>query len=70
MKKVFGRWVDDEGAQATVEYILMLATVVFMFTLIYKKLLKPTFARMGPVLERNLQRSLGGPGFHRFPIRK
>ena len=60
-------WCDDR-AQATTEYILMLAIAVMLFMLVWKQLLKPMYDKLQDTLSKRFQ-NLFGTDFHRFPMR-
>lgn len=64
-----GRLLDDEGAQATTEYILMLSIIVMICIGILKKILTPLFSKITKNLMKSLDGLLFAPGaFHSFPI--
>ena len=69
MRRV-ARLIHSEEAQATTEYILLLSTVVVLATLVIQKLLRPLAARAGVVLGKKVEKALGGPNFHNFPVNR
>jgi len=61
----------DEDAQATTEYVLILAVLVTLAILVTRDLIRPVFAHFSENLTRiiNEQFFNGGPGMHQSPFR-
>ncbi len=62
---------NDESGQATTEYILMLAVVVSLVSIVVKQLIGPTYQRLRVSVGRSIDNKLfpKGEGFHQFPLK-
>jgi Flp pilus assembly pilin Flp len=68
MGVILKRWVADEDAQATTEYLLMLTMVLVMVVAVVKNLIGPVLSRMGDVVSRSIQNQLFGANLHTFRV--
>lgn len=61
----------DEDAQATTEYVLILAVLVTLAILVTRDLIRPVFSRFSENLTRIINEELfnDGAGMHRSPFR-
>lgn len=59
---------EDEQAQATTEYILMLIAALSFFMMLYAKLLKPIVLNLGTTISSQIQSSFFGGDFHHLNI--
>lgn len=65
------RFLKDERAQATTEYILMLSFAVMLVMMVITRLLRPGFARLTENLSNTFEKRLFRSGaMHQFPIRR
>jgi hypothetical protein len=60
--------VQDESAQATTEYILMLLAAVSFFMILYTKLLSPIVFAMKDTIGQQIQTTFFGGDFHHLNI--
>lgn len=65
------RGMRDENAQATVEYVLMLAVALMLFLIIVKGFLKPWMEKLSKFMESKIKDEFfkgGDSHFHSFPF--
>jgi hypothetical protein len=62
--------IRDQKAQASAEYILMLALAVSFVLILVKKLLEPAFAKFSAALQKKFDDFLGGADLHHLKIGK
>ena len=70
LKELVQQWLCDERAQATSEYILMLAVLVSLALVVLKKGLQPLYERIQRVLIERLEKGTfpAGEGMRRNPL--
>lgn len=68
---IFRRFVEEEVAQATTEYVLILAVLVSIAILLIRDLIRPLVDRLGESLSNQIE-SMFEPGeaMHRSPFKK
>ena len=66
-----GRFWQEEEAQATTEYVLILAVLVSIAILLIRDLIRPVVDRLGDSLSKQIE-SMFQPGeaMHRSPFKK
>ncbi len=62
-------WREDQ-AQATTEYILLLAVIVGLVVTLVKKLVQPVFKRLLQVLTSNIESKFFGGDLHTFRVHR
>lgn len=62
------QFIRDDQAQATTEYILVLFIAIAVFLLVYAKLLKPMFQKVGAFITGYFTNLFLKGDLHRFPI--
>lgn len=67
-KQVIIQFMDDEEAQATTEYILMLSIVTSFAVLIIKNLIKPAMKKLTGAVSKQLNNLLLGADLHTFRV--
>jgi hypothetical protein len=69
--RFFRRFLDEERAQATIEYILMLAFLVGFCAMFVNHLIRPLFRTLANATSHAFDNALfprGGDGFHHFRV--
>jgi hypothetical protein len=61
---------SDDSGQASVEYILLLATSVTFAALLFKNLLQPAFRNLMQVITNKMNSTLFGGDLSTFPLGK
>ena len=70
IKSLLKRALQDESAQTTVEYMLLLVISVGLGVVVIQKLIRPIFLRASDVFSKKLEKLLGGSQLHYFPVSK
>lgn len=60
---------DQEEAQATTEYILMLSISVALVVAVIKRLIKPYYQKLAENLTKRIDQQLFGGDMHSFRVR-
>jgi Flp pilus assembly pilin Flp len=68
MRSVCRRFIQDESAQATTEYMLMMAVALAITVALIKNFLKPTFERLRVALANQVEKTLFSGDMHRLNI--
>jgi len=63
-------FIHDENAQATTEYVLILAVIVSIAILLVRDLIQPVLARMNATLTRAIEKMFNPATMHRSPFTK
>ena len=69
-EKTLWRFLRDEKAQATTEYILILAVLVSIAILLIRDLIRPTLDRISTSLTKRIDELFKPGAMHRSPFRK
>ncbi|MBC7387272.1 MAG: hypothetical protein H7301_14055 [Cryobacterium sp.] len=70
--KFFRNFVDEESAQATIEYILILAVLVTIAILLVRDLIRPVMTRLSESIQSMVSDKMfkSGPAMHRSPFKR
>jgi Flp pilus assembly pilin Flp len=68
LRKQVARFLRDESAQATTEYILMLVAALSFFMLLYSKLMSPVVLALQAKIGQQIQTSFFNGNFHQLNI--
>lgn len=69
IRSLLGRFLTEDSAQATTEYILILSVLVGIAIVLVRDLIRPVFAKLTDTLSKMVEEKMFQPGsMHRSPF--